>query len=198
MKLLRAIKKVFSGGKIHTKLINDYIIKEAFSFEGVKYYMFNDPFDVSAGRGLYSMTFFEEMLARVDREYLLHHVNAMENVLNNPAKTDIPAIVRLNDNLKERLNFQIALPEHVYKLASIIFFDENESPYRYDAGYNEKKIEKWKTTNGMYDFFLQTPLKQLIPFLELPEKDTPAYLTALNKINQRHTQYARQVSSGKI
>ena len=167
MNILRTLKGLFKK-KLHTKLINDYVIKEAFVYKGVQYYMFNDPFEVSAGRGLYSMTFFEEMLARVDREYLEYHTKAMDAVLSNPTKTDLPTIVKLNENLKERLTFQIALPEHVYKLASIIFFDKSESPFRYDADYNKKKIEQWQKDASAYDFFLQTPLKTLIPFLQMP------------------------------
>ena len=197
MKLLRTLKGIIKNKKLHTKLINDYMIKEAFVYKGVQYYMFNDPFEVSAGRGLYSMTFFEEMLARVDRDYLLYHVKAMENVLSNPSKTDLSTIVKLNDNLKERLEFQIALPEHVYKLASVIFFDKSESPFRYDADYNRKKIEMWQKDAEAYDFFLQTPLKTLIPFLQLPQEGTAAYLAALNKISQRHLLYVQRKALGK-
>lgn len=198
MTLFRALKKAITGNKLHTKLIHDYVIKEAFTYKGVKYYMFNDPMEVSAGRGLYSMTFYEEMLARVDKDYLLYHVKAMENVLNDPAKTNMSTVVKLNENLKERLEFGIALPEHVYTLASIIFFDKSESPFRYDRGYNQKKIDMWSKDSGAYDFFLQTPLKQLIPFLDLPKVDTQRYLAALEKINQRHKNYVQLKALGKI
>lgn len=198
MNLLRALKKAFSSNKIHSKLVQDFVIKEAFTYKGTKYFMFSDPFEVSAGRGLFSMTVYEEMLARVDRTYLEHHVKAMDNLFSDPSKTDLASIVKLNENLKERLAFKIALPEHVYKLASIIFFDESESPFRYDIRYNEKKVKEWSKDAGAYDFFLQTPLKQLIPFLDLPKEGTQQYLAALNKINQRHSKYVQLKASARI
>lgn len=198
MELLKALKKAFSSNKLHTKLIQDYVIKEAFTFKGIKYYMFNDPMEVSSGRGLYAMTYYEELLARVDREYLEYHTKAVDNILSDPSKTDIPAIVKLNENLKERLDLKVALPEHVYKFASIVFFDESESPFRYDRNYNDKKIKSWEKEGGAYDFFLQTPLKQLIPFLDMPKQGTQQYLAALEKIKKRHLAYAQLKALGKI
>lgn len=198
MNILKALKKVASNKSLKVKLIEDAVIREAFTYKGTTYYMFNDPVDVSTGRGLYSMTVYEEMLMRADREYLELHVAAVEKILKNPAQTDIPAIVRLNDNLKQRLAFKIALPEHVYKLASIIFFDENESPYKYDSKYNEKKIKAWSDDPDMYAFFLRTPLKTLIPFLELPKTDTQLYLQAVEKIKKSHLQYLHTLNSKRI
>lgn len=182
---------------LKSKLIDEFTISEAFEYKGEKYYMFKDPVDVTTGRGLYSMTIYEEMMARVDREYLQFHVEAMDKVFSDPSKTNIAALVRLNDNLKERLAFQIHLPEHVYKLASIIFFTEDESPYRYNDHYNKRKIDKWKKDPDMYGFFLQTPLKQLIPSLDMPLQGTQAYFRAVEKIKTKHLNYVRQAALGK-
>ena len=106
---------------------------------------------------------------------------------------ELPQIVRLNDILKQRLELLIAMPDHLYKLASVIFFTKEESPASYNFPLNEKKIAEWKKDKGMYEFFFATPLKTLIPYLQLPEEGTESYLEAIEKVDQMHWARIREV-----
>lgn len=192
--MINYLKKMFSG-KPKPFLIDNYRIVPAFELKGVTYYMHEDPLNTATGRGLTAMMFMEEILMRCNVSYLKDHVAACETIFNDPKQTNLPALIRLNNNLKERVNFLVALPEHVYKLASVVFFTKEESPYYYDAKFNEKKIKQWQESEGMYAFFLQTPLKTLVPFLVLPEESSKDYLIVQEKINQLHLSEVSKIIS---
>jgi len=93
--------------------------------------------------------------------------------------------MQLNVNLKERIEL-MAMPEYIYKLASVIFFDETESLYSYDYDYNKQKIEKWKAAGGTLDFFSRTPLAELVPSLNMPDNDIQTYLTVTKMVAETH------------
>lgn len=181
--------------KLRSYILNDqFKVVEAFGLEGVTYYMFDDQFKLPAGRGLCALTIYEEFNMRCTREYLELHCRAMESLLSDPKKINIQAIAVINKNLQERLNLAM-FPDHIYKLASVVFFDETESPYNYDYKYNAKKIEKWKAAGGTLDFFLKTPLKDLIPSLKLPEQNAGPYLQVAEQIDLLHQQDLQEVFS---
>jgi len=73
--------------------------------------------------------------------------------------------MKLNNQLSERLEF-IYDTDLVYKLASVVYFDEKENPEDYDWTYNQKKIDKWKKDKSINDFFLTMPIADLVPFLK--------------------------------
>jgi hypothetical protein len=79
----------------------------------------------------------------------------------------------------------------VYKLASVVFFDKSESPTHYEHGYNQKKIEHWKKNASMYDFFLQMPLQELVPFLKQSGEDTQVYLAKITEMMMSAEQLAK-------
>lgn len=167
-------------------LHEQYKAVEAFhTKDGTRYFWFEDQLIIPTGRGLAALTIYEEFNMRATREYLELHCRAVEKILSDPKKINIQAIAIINKNLQERL--QMALfPDHIYKLASVVFFDETESPYNYDYAYNKKKIDKWKASGGMLDFFLKTPLRDLIPSLKLPEQNVSSYFQTAESIDQLH------------
>lgn len=169
-------------------------IVEAFSLNGKKYFMYEDATKVPSGRGLCALTIYEEFNMRCTREYLQLHVRAMEKLLSDPKKINIQAISVINKNLGERLNMAI-FPDHIYKLASVVFFDETESPYNYDYQYNNKKIEEWKATGGSLDFFMKTPLKDLIPALQLQGENADTYFQVAEMIDNLHRTDLQEVLS---
>lgn len=193
--MIRLLRQLFKR-KLKSYLVeNQYKVVEAFKLDGVTFYMFEDPFKVPAGRGMAALTIYEEFNMRTTREYLEAHVRATELLINsNPIK--LTTIAQINQNLKERL--QLALfPDHIYKLASVIFFDQTESPYNYDYAYNAKKIEKWKAAGGTLDFFLKTPLKDLMPSIELPAQNVDHYFQTAEKVDELHRQDLQEVLSKK-
>lgn len=175
-------------------LADQYKVVEAFRLGGQVYYMFDDQFKLPTGRGLCAITIYEEFNMRTTRDYLEAHCKAMEQLLSDPKKINIQTIAILNKNLQERLNLAI-FPDHVYKLASVVFFDESESPYNYDYAYNAKKIEKWKAAGGTLDFFLKTPLRDLIPSLKLPDHNADSYFQVASQIDKLHQDEVQAVLS---
>lgn len=174
---------------------NQYKVVEAFQLDGIKYWMFEDQFKVPTGRGLCALTIYEEFNMRATREYLEAHVRATEVLLNsNPIKLTV--ISQINQNLKERLNLAL-FPDHIYKLASVIFFDETEPYYTYDYAYNAKKIQRWKAAGGTLDFFLKTPLKDLIPSTKLPEGNAEHYFQTAEAVDQIHRTDLQEILSKK-
>ena len=157
-------------------------VEKAMILDGVQYYQFADINNMMTGRAFVALDFYNELSMRCTREYLEEHCTTMEGILNS-GSIDLVGIAQLHTQLKERLTM-ILDPDIVYKIASVVFFDENEQPYTYDFKYNQKKIEKWKALGT--DFFLQIPLNDLIPSLDLSEVDLQAYTTVANLINEKH------------
>lgn len=169
-----------------------YKVIEAFHLGGTTYYMFDQTAEVPTGRMLAALAIYQEMEMKVDKEYLELHTKAMEKLLSDPKKINVMYIAQLNLNLKERLEL-MPLPDFVYKLASVIFFDETESPYSYSFDYNKKKIEEWKKSGDTLDFFLSRLSSELIPslkpatgnsrtFFQVAEQIAGIHLTDLTKI----------------
>lgn len=162
-----------------------YKVVEAFKFHGVTYYQFDDSFQIPTGRAFTALTYYHELEMKCDKSYLEKHTKAMEILLSDPKKININAIAIINKNLKERLSLA-PFPDHIYKLASVIYFDETESPYNYDFKYNQQKIEQWKKAGSILDFFLNVPLKDLMPSLALPERNLETYFQVSTEIDKMH------------
>lgn len=182
----KRFKAFFSGRRLKPFLVDEkYKVIPAFSIGGVDYWMYDSAMEVPTGRFFAAMGVYTEMEMNVDKEYLTSHCKAMEKLLSDRAKIQLTYIMQLNVNLKERLEL-MPMPDYIYKLASVIFFDKTESLYSYDYEYNKLKIEKWKASGGTLDFFSKTPLKELVPSLSMPERDFPTYLRLTSLIKETH------------
>ena len=161
-------------------------IVEAFVHNGTRYLMYENPTDVPTGRMLAANGVYMEMEMRCDKEYLELHCKAVDKILNENKKgINVTYLAQLNLNLKERLNL-MPLPDFVYKLASVIFFDESESKYSYDWAYNQKKIAKWKEDPQMLDFFLSRLASELIPSLKPAAGSSHTFFQVAEKIDKIH------------
>lgn len=175
-------------------LDKQYAVTEAFKYKGKSYYMFDNSFKIPSARAMSALVFYEELRMRCSEDYLRKHVRAMETILSDPKKISIHTIALLNNNLKERLNLA-PFPEHIYKLASVVFFDDSESPYSYDMAYNRKKIELWKQDPEMLDFFLSREIQELMPYMNLPEKNAGTYFQVSEEVNKMHQSDLSEVLS---
>lgn len=184
------LKRIFQGRKprdIFPKY--NYVIKEAFTFDGVKYYMFDDAHNIPCERALKQSTFYMEMSSRVDKEYLTLHIQEMEKEFskaNEGKKPDLYRMKMMNDFLKARM--EIIDTDLMYKLASIVYFDESEDPGTYDTKYNMEKIEKWKASSNLHDFFSSAPLYRLMPFLKELDVNLDTYSTGAAQIKEQMLQ----------
>lgn len=198
LNIFKGLKKLFRKKNRFFVLYDKYKIIPAFTFNGETFYMHEDPLNTLTGRGLTAMTHFEELLMRCEVSYLKDYCAAVKAILSDPKKIDILQLAKLNIHLEERVNFLAAVPEQVYKMASIVFFTKDESPFRYDQVIGAKHIAEWKEAPDMYDFFLRTPLKILIPSLGLPEQNSKTYLAVQEKISDIHFKNLQQLLSGKV
>lgn len=161
-------------------------IVEAFIHDGTRYLMYENPTDVPTGRMLAANGVYMELEMKCDKQYLEDHCRAVDKLLNENKKgINVTYIAQLNQNLRERLNL-MPLPDFVFKLASVIFFDESESPVSYDWAYNEKKIARWKKDPKLLDFFLTRLASELIPSLRPVKENASMYFQVAEKIDKIH------------
>lgn len=169
------------------------VIEFAFRSGGVDYYTYADIFSLPYERGLMAMAVYSELDMRCSREYLLKHTDAISEILNQKT-INIFQINELNEHLKQRLNLLTDI-ELMYKLASVVYFDKNENPARYEQAYCEKKIEKWKSDKTVHDFFLQKPLLELMPYLRNVAVDLDIFSEVNRELNELHLGVLRTLKS---
>lgn len=169
---------------------------EAFRYNGKVYYHFADSHKIPAGRALCALAIYEELRMRCTREYLEKHIRATEIILNGGEKgrIDLNKLALINANLKERLGLA-PYPDHIYKLASVVFFDETESPFSYDFEYNLKKIEQWKQDSELLDFFLTKQFSDLMPSLRTSGLSAQTYFQIAEQVAKIHANAYRGITS---
>lgn len=189
MSLKRLLKNFFRRNRTVKELFpqSNYPIVPVFEVNGVTYYKVESEFNMNCERALKCITFYQEMQQRVDREYLLAHTKAMSDKKKKGQLTiqDITDIFQWNDQLAERLNW-IMDSDLIYKLASVVYFDENEDPRVYDFDYNRKKIDIWKRNMSIGDFFLSRPILELAPYLKDSGVNLEEYTKMAEAIKAQH------------
>ena len=185
----------FKNTLIRKKWDAEKSIVPAFTFQGTTYYMYENEINIPPERWFWSLYFMKESQMNCDRDFLEWHVKAVKAVFTEKKNINLVDIMKLTNHLDERLKMGF-IPDLVYKLASVMWFDKSESLYTYDEDYNRKKIEKWKEAG--LDFFLQKPISGLIPFEAISPGDLQTYMTTFKQINKIHlTTLWEKLSMGK-
>jgi len=128
----------------------------AFEAEGIKYYSFKQDTEGRYGRYVVLQAFLQEYYLRVDLNTLRGDIKKLQGWLNPTVKDgkgqlELGKSLELLSIMEQRA--QIAFePDTVYRLASCLYFDDQEILSGYDKKYNEAKIEAWKKSNTT-DFF---------------------------------------------
>jgi hypothetical protein len=172
-----------------------YRIEYAFTCGGTKYYRFADITNIPYERGLMALVAYNEVGMRCDRDFLIRYQGAIDDILHQQ-KIDIFKIQQLNELLKQRLQMPTDV-DLLYKLASICFFDKSENPAVYEAEYAEKKIAKWRKDKGVRDFFMQTPLLELLQFSGSVDTDLDTFSEMQKEVKMIHSECLRLASSAK-
>lgn len=161
-------------------------IVHAFTAGGIDYYEFEDPNNLTQGRGFSALNYYKELSMSCTREYLQGYVEAMDNYLRpkSNGKLEIPEMAKLTLQLKERLEMVVDSLTP-YKVAAVMYFDDTEDPYGFDYSYALKKIERWKKED-VGSFFLQTPLKNLIPSTLWSEETLQSYMKVAQEMDKEH------------
>lgn len=175
-----------------------HIILYAFSIGDRHYFRFDDPLAIPYDRGLKTLVYYRELDMNVDRDTLVAHTQAFDNVLSGQKVTlkEILDLKQLNDQLKAKLQLPKE-PELMYKLASVVFFDQHENPNTYEFKYGEAKIRHWKKEASLSDFFLQMPLRQLIPYLDYAGENIEQFSQMTQKAKNQHLAFLSSMLSEK-
>lgn len=118
-------------------------VVHAFDFLGLPYYRFGNEFNLPWERMQVALGLLEEYNLQLDANYLRGTVEALKLHMESGKLSE--AWKWLNA-LEERLSWPVDT-DLVYKLAAVVFFDETESPYGYDAAYANEKVTRWRTAD---------------------------------------------------
>ncbi len=170
-----------------------HIIEYAFSIDKKHYFKFAEMVNVPYERALSCLVYYREVDLNIDRDFLKQHLETINDILTS-SRIDIFKIKSLNDQLLTRLQLPKD-PELMFKLASVVYFDQDESPEVYEWEYGKKKIEFWKKETTLKDFFLSKPLKELIPYLEFAGENLETFSRMVQDVNKVHSDNLSQLSS---
>ena len=170
-------KKHFPGSK--------HIIEYAFSIGKKHFFKFADHLNIPYERGLSCLVYYRELDMNWDRDELKAHGEAVKKILrSNPI--DVYKIDQLNSILLQVMDLPKD-PELLYKLASVVYFDQEESPEVYEFEYGKKKIEFWKENASLRDFFLSKPLRELIPYIDYAGENIDTFSRMVQDAKHQHS-----------
>jgi hypothetical protein len=151
-------------------------IEPAFKVKGRQYYRFIKETNMKWGRYMYLQTFLHEQTLRIDSELLKGYVITMKKAINGDLKKgiDLSLVYKIISQLESRLDLAFE-SETTYRLASVIYFDDQEDLYGYDKAHNERKIVSWKGA-GTLDFFYSRPMSELLALNDLSAEDLQTYM----------------------
>lgn len=153
------------------------MIEPAFKVRGQQMYCFKSDSSGRYGRYIVMQAFLQEYYLRVDLNTLKGDIKRMQNWLNPTAKDGRLEIGKCLEQLsimEQRANIAFE-PETVYRLASCLYFDDQEILSGYDKAHNEKKIELWKK-HGDTDFFFHKLFQDATGLIATSKEDLKSYL----------------------
>ena len=195
--MVERLKNLFRRPFKSLRLQDKQKIIKAFVYQGKSYFMFDDIFSIPSIRGLQALDYYEEFNMRCTKDYLTKWTESAEKILSDNKKIKLIDLATLVKHLQERLKM-IPVSDHIYKIASVIFFDDSENPYHFDREYNKKKIELWKKDPEVLSFFLQTPLRDLIPYLDSQGASLHTYSGIVKELNTIHFREVLKHLSPKV
>ena len=147
------------------------LIEESFKVRGITYYNFKSDTQVRTGRYIFVQNFLQEVYFRMDLDRLKMYISRVREEIDGSKNGQINvgnacAFLDQMKNLTE-LAFE---PDTVYRLASVIFFDDTEDVTKWDKAHNDKKIAAWKE-EGTLDFFYKRPFTALMRLKDISETD---------------------------
>lgn len=193
-KYIKFLTKALFSKKKKWELQTGHTVKVAFISGGKNYYQLSDLFNTFTERGLDAYQVYEEISMRVSVDDLKAFVSKFKELCNsNPIQ--ILEVSRVLNFLEERVNFVIPPRDLIWKMASVAYFDESESPYTYDTIHAQKKIKEWQQNGDVADFFLYQQLRNLIPLPELSKETYDILMGTILKIQNHQSELMN--TSGK-
>jgi hypothetical protein len=155
-------------------------IEYAFTSGGIHYFKFNAEVNVPFQRAIAARDILTEELWQINPDFLTAwNESLLAVILSSSLKAEkkIYEIGILANRLKEQMQLSFSLVRQL-KLASVIYFDEQENPLDYQHPYNDKKIRFWMANNDVPGFFLKMLDFQSLPSLKEYQQNFPNYLQA--------------------
>ena len=153
-------------------------IEYAFTSGGVNYFKFTTEVNVPFQRAIAARDIFTEELWQINPDYLKGWNNGLINVILDKKKKDEKKLYEIGilaSRLKEQMELSMSMVRQL-KLATVIYFDEEENPLDYQYPYNKAKMEHWMKHNDVQGFFLKLPEFALLPSLTEFSQNFPTYL----------------------
>ena len=155
-------------------------IEYAFTSGGVNYFKFVAEVNVPFQRAVAARDIFTEELWQINPDYLRGWNNGLINLLMDKKKKDEKKLYEIGilaSRLKEQMEMSVSLLRQL-KLATVVYFDEQENPLDYQYPYNKSKLEHWMKHNDVEGFFLTLPEYAYLPSLTEYSTNFPTYLQA--------------------
>ena len=155
-------------------------IEYAFTSGGVNYFKFVAEVNVPFQRAVAARDIFTEELWQINPDYLRGWNNGLINLLMDKKKKDEKKLYEIGilaSRLKEQMEMSVSLLRQL-KLATVVYFDEQENPLDYQYPYNKTKLEHWMKHNDVEGFFLTLPEYAFLPSLTEYSTNFPTYLQA--------------------
>ena len=119
-------------------------------------------------------------------------VNAQQDGKTLKGISNLQSINGLVQALRKKNEIGLST-DMIYHLASVVYLDENESPYEYDPELQDGKIKHWKE-HGQY-FFYELPVKELLPASITSQEYYQSYILLLMEEEKKLTDFLRQIQS---
>ena len=147
------------------------LVEHVTTIEGRKLYKFRNLLDMPHDRYNKCTRFSTEVNMRLDSETLKESLTQIIDFANQGNFTKVLGLVHI---LMEMTNMLISI-DASYRLASCVYFWDNEDLTDYDFEIGDHKISLFKKMR-LDDFFLKEPMKNFLPQMNISEPGLEAYL----------------------
>lgn len=161
-------------------------IEYSFTCKGVKYYQFSKDSAMRYGRYMVLQNFLQEVNFRMSTDTLKMYISKITNELNaTKGAVNIGNALELLGHMKHLTELAFE-PDTVYRMASVLFFDDTEDLRTWNRQHNEKKIAAWKS-EATLDFFYKRPFTELTGLSGISETDLQNYLAKVSSLTEKYT-----------
>jgi hypothetical protein len=129
------------------------------------YFKFSSEVNIPFQRAVAARDILTEELWQINPDQLKGWVKGLINVITDDKRKGDKKIYEIGvlaHRLQEQLEMSFSLTRQ-FKLASVLYFDEQENPLDYQYPYNAEKMRYWMANNDVPGFFLNLPEYLLIP-----------------------------------
>jgi len=149
-------------------------VAPAFICGGIQYYCFHRENEMPVLRGFEALDIYSALEKGLSWETVATAIDAWADCLVvKTGRIDLGQVLKIVQGLQKAAvrpeNYNLEL---MYRLASVIFFDEGEDVYTYSPDYAKNKIAFWRLhAPEAHAFFLTLPLDAFLPLQNISKND---------------------------